>query len=57
MLDNVCNESLVKKAVLFCCDSLLLLEGTDDALASHCLVEVAVDWGPYACSDLDNLLI
>ena len=48
VLDNECNEGLVKKAVLFSCDCLLLLEGADDALSSHRLVEVTVDWGPNA---------
>ena len=47
-LDNVRNESLIKKIVLLSCDCFLLLEGADDTLSSHRLVEVTVDWGPNA---------
>ena len=37
---------LVKEVILAVCDGLFLLESTDDALASHRFVEVAVDGSP-----------
>ena len=43
MVSDKVRGGVVQQGVLLCQDLLFLLEGSDDRLASHCLVEVAVN--------------